>query len=126
MSAEIGIDGILRENERRRGVVYAPFNPVTGEGSIGERVAFTVSDYPIPTQYLPVEMMDEPFVKKLSKAGSVDALIRDALMLPVTDEARDKVVEQFIRIRRKYDYPFWAAMFAYIKRKGGGTDVFSD
>ena len=123
MSAEIGIDGILRENERRRGVVYAPFNPVTGEGSIGERVAFTVSDYPIPTQYLPVEMMDEPFVKKLSKAGSVDALIRDALMLPVTDEARDKVVEQFIRIRRKYDYPFWAAMFAYIKRKGGGTDV---
>lgn len=123
MSAEIGIDGILRENERRRGVVYAPFNPVTGEGSIGERVAFTVSDYPIPTQYVPVEMMDEPFVKKLSKAGSVDALIRDALMLPVTDEARDKVVEQFIRIRRKYDYPFWAAMFAYIKRKGGGTDV---
>ena len=68
-------------------------------------------------------MMDEPFVKKLSKAGSVDAFIRDALMLPVTDEARDKVVEEFIRIRQKHDYPFWAAMFAYIKRKGGGTDV---
>ena len=67
--------------------------------------------------------MDEPFVKSLSKAGSVDAFIRDALMLPVTDEARDKVVEEFIRIRQKHDYPFWAAMFAYIKRKGGGTDV---
>ena len=114
---------ILQENERRRAIVYAPFNPITGEGSIGQRVAFTVSDYPIPTQYLPVEMMDEPFVKKLSKAGSVDAFIRDALMLPVTDEARDKVVEEFIRIRQKHDYPFWAAMFAYIKRKGGGTDV---
>lgn len=123
MSADIDVSGLLYENERRRSIVFAPFNPITGEGSIGERVAFTVSDYPIPTQYLPVEMMDEPFVKKLSKAGSVDALIRDALMLPVTDEARDKVVEQFIRIRRKYDYPFWAAMFAYIKRKGGGTDV---
>ena len=114
---------ILQENERRRAIVYAPFNPITGEGSIGQRVAFTVSDYPIPTQYLPVEMMDEPFVKKLSKAGSVDAFIRDALMLPVTDEARDKVVEELIRIRQKHDYPFWAAMFAYIKRKGGGTDV---
>ena len=114
---------ILQENERRRAIVFAPFNPITGEGSIGQRVAFTVSDYPIPTQYLPVEMMDEPFVKKLSKAGSVDAFIRDALMLPVTDEARDKVVEEFIRIRQKHDYPFWAAMFAYIKRKGGGTDV---
>ena len=114
---------ILQENERRRAIVFAQFNPITGEGSIGERVAFTVSDYPIVTQYLPVEMMDEPFVKKLSKAGSVDAFIRDALMLPVTDEARDKVVEEFIRIKQKHDFPFWAAMFAYIKRKGGGTDV---
>lgn len=120
---DITISKILQENERRRAIVFAPFNPITGEGSIGQRVAFTVSDYPIPTQYLPVEMMDEPFVKKLSKAGSVDAFIRDALMLPVTDEARDKVVEEFIRIRQKHDYPFWAAMFAYIKRKGGGTDV---
>lgn len=120
---DITISKILQENERRRAIVFAPFNPITGEGSIGQRVAFTVSDYPIPTQYLPVEMMDEPFVKKLSKAGSVEAFIRDALMLPVTDEARDKLVEEFIRIRQKHDYPFWAAMFAYIKRKGGGTDV---
>lgn len=120
---DITISKILQENERRRAIVFVPFNPITGEGSIGQRVAFTVSDYPIPTQYLPVEMMDEPFVKSLSKAGSVDAFIRDALLLPVTDEARDKVVEEFIRIRQKHDYPFWAAMFAYIKRKGGGTDV---
>lgn len=120
---DITISKILQENERRRAIVFAPFNPITGEGSIEQRVAFTISDYPIPTQYLPVEMMDEPFVKSLSKAGSVDAFIRDALMLPVTDEARDKVVEEFIRIRQKHDYPFWAAMFAYIKRKGGGTDV---
>lgn len=120
---DITISKILQENERRRAIVFAPFNPITGDGSIGQRVAFTVSDYPIPTQYLPVKMMDEPFVKSLSKAGSVDAFIRDALMLPVTDEARDKVVEEFIRIRQKHDYPFWAAMFAYIKRKGGGTDV---
>ncbi len=120
---DITISKILQENERRRAIVFAPFNPITGEGSIGQRVAFTISDYPIPTQYLPVEMMDEPFVKSLSKAGSVEAFIRDALMLPVTDEARDKVVEEFIRIRQKHDFAFWAAMFAYIKRKGGGTDV---
>lgn len=120
---DITISKILQENERRRAIVFAPFNPVTGEGSIGQRVAFTISDYPIPTQYLPVEMMDEPFVKSLSKAGSVEAFIRDALLLPVTDEARDNVVEEFIRIRQKHDFPFWAAMFAYIKRKGGGIDV---
>lgn len=117
------IDKIIQENEQRRSVVFAPFNPITGKGSIGQRVAFTISDYPISTQYLPVEMMDEPLVKSLSKAGSVDNLIRDVLDLPVTDDAREKVIEKFIRIRVKYDFPFWTAMFAYIKRKGGGVDV---
>ena len=117
------IGKIIQENSRRRSVIFAPFNPITGEGSTDERVAFTISDYPISTQYLPVEMMDEPFVKSLSKAGSVEAFIRDVLQLPFTEDAREKVVEEFIRIRQVHDFPFWAATFAYIKRKGGGTDV---
>lgn len=117
------IDSIIQENERRREVIFAPFNPITGEGSIGKRVAFTISDYSISTQYIPVEMMDEPFIKALSKSGSIDDLIRDVLNLPITDDARDKVIEKFIRIRVKYDFPFWAAILVYIKRKGGGLDV---
>ena len=28
-----------------------------------------------------------------------------------------------MRIRNKYDFPFWAATFGYIKNKGGGEDV---
>ena len=28
-----------------------------------------------------------------------------------------------MRIRNKYDFPFWAATFVYIKNKGGGEDV---
>ena len=33
-------------------------------------------------------------------------------------------IEDFpIRIRNKYDFPFWAATFVYIKNKGGGEDV---
>ena len=123
MKRSVDIETIIQENERRRLEVFAPFNPITGEGSIGQRVSFTISDYPISTQYLPIEMMDEPFVKSLQKAGSVESLIRDVLQLPVTEESCEKVVEEFIRIRKKYDYPFWAAMFAYIKRKGGGSDV---
>ena len=122
-SVDKRIEAIIQENERRRSEVFAPFNPITGEGSIGQRVSFTIPDYPISTQYLPIEMMDEPFVKSLQKAGSVESLIRDVLQLPVTEESCEKVIEEFIRIRNKYDYPFWAAMFAYIKRKGGGSDV---
>lgn len=123
MKRSVDIETIIQENERRRLEVFAPFNPITGEGSIGQRVSFTISDYPISTQYLPIEMMNEPFVKSLQKAGSVESLIRDVLQLPVTEESCEKVVEEFIRIRKKYDFPFWAAMFVYIKRKGGGSDV---
>lgn len=122
-SVDKRIEAIIQENERRRSEVFAPFNPITGEGSIGQRVSFTIPDYPISTQYLPIEMMDEPFVRSLQKAGSVESLIRDVLQLPVTEESCEKVVEEFIRIRKKYDFPFWAAMLVYIKRKGGGSDV---
>ena len=122
-NTDIAIGKIIRENEQRRLIVFAPFNPITGEGSIGERVALSISGYPISTQYIPAEMMSEPFIKSLSKAGSIDSLIKDVLNLPVTEEACEKVVEKFIRIRIKYDFPFWAAMLSYIKRKGGGADV---
>ena len=117
------ISNILKENERRRSVLFAPFNPITGEHSIGERRAYTIPDFPIPTQMLPVEMMHEPLVKALAKAGSVDALVSDILLLPVTDDARSKVIEEFTRLRSRYDFPFWAATFVFIKRKGGGSDV---
>ena len=117
------IDDILKENERRRSVLFAPFNPITGEGSIGQRTAFTISDYPIPTQQLPVEMMDEPLVKAVARAGSIRELICTDLELPFTEEAFEKVVAEFTRLRSLYDFPFWAATFVYIKRKGGGNDV---
>ncbi len=121
-SRKDAISNILQENERRKAVLFAPFNPITGEHSIGKRTAFTVPDFPIPTQQLPVEMMHEPLVKALAKAGSVDRLIADGLLLPVTDDARTKVIEEFTRLRSKYDFPFWAATFVFIKRKGGGSD----
>ena len=123
MTGKSVIDGILAENERRRSILFAPFNPITGEGSIGERTAFTIADYPVPTQYLPIEMMDEPLVKALAGVGSIDKLISDVLALPITDDAREKVVEEFTRLRSRYDFAFWAATFVYIKPKGGGSDV---
>ena len=47
------INDILTENERRNAIVYAKFNPITGEGSVGKRVKCTISDFPIHTQWLP-------------------------------------------------------------------------
>lgn len=124
---EAQVLNLLKENDRRRAVLFGTFNPITGEGSVGKRVAFTISDFPIATQYLPVEMMDEPFVKELQEAGSVHALVKKVILgssiAEIYEEAYNKIVEQFVRIRIKYDFPFWAASFVYIKRKGGGKDI---
>ena len=68
-------------------------------------------------------MLEEPYVKALQDAGSIEALIRDVLQMPVTAESREKVIEEFIRIRIRHDFAFWAALLVYIKRKGGGNDV---
>lgn len=119
------IKQILKENARRQATNNATFNPITGEGSIGERVEFSLKDYPLPTQWLPVEMLDEPLVKRLQEAGSVKKFIKSIMVgtQAMYEDAFNKVVEQFIRIRNRYDFPFWAATFVYIKNKQGGKDI---
>lgn len=124
---------ILKENEKRLDVINAPFCPITGKNSIGERKLIVIDDFPIQQQYLPVEMMNIPLVKKLVKHGTVRGLLEEIELEERTkdedfyienyDEEYEKVVCQFIKLRCRYDFPFWAAFFVYIKNKGGGDDV---
>lgn len=115
---------LLVENARRNAVIYAKFDPITGEGSIGRRIRVRISDYPIPDQWLPVRMMRVPLVRQLVEAGSIERFLTKYMGLEeATDEDRQKVIEQFVRIRMEHDFAFWAASFVYIKRKGGGSDV---
>lgn len=123
MTREEAIQAIIEENERRNAVIYAKFDPVSGEGSVGERKEVVIDDFPITTQWLPIEMMRVPLVRQLVECGSVRALLTDNLNVEYTEEDRLKVVEQFVRLRCRYDFAFWAAVFVYIKRKGGGEDV---
>ena len=120
----IAIQDIIEENNRRNAEVYARFSPVVGYGSVGERVKVFIKDFPIPTQYIPVEMMNIPFIKQLLEAGSLENFL-DGLGTNDEDYESDrlKVIQQFVRLRSRYDFPFWAAMFVYIKNKGGGEDV---
>lgn len=114
---------ILRENERRNAEIHAPFNPYTGEGAVGERRKVAIDDFPIHTQYLPVGMLQVPLVAKLIKAGSIEKFTINVLNSEYSETERMKVIEQFVRVRIRYDFCFWAAMFVYIKNKGGGDDV---
>ena len=123
MTRQETIQAIIKENERRNAVVYAKFDPISGEGSVGERKKVAIDDFPIHTQWLPVEMLRVPLVRQLVECGSVRAFLTDNLNVKYTEEDRMKVVEQFVRIRCRYDFAFWAAVFVYIKRKGGGEDI---
>jgi hypothetical protein len=117
------VRNILAENSRRLGIINAPFNPYTGEGAVGERQHVHIEDFPIPDQWLPVEMLRVPLVKQVLKAGSICKFITDYLKVEYSDEERLKVIDAFVRVRYKEDFCFWAATNVYIKNKGGGDDV---
>ena len=123
MTREEAIQAIIKENERRNAEIYAKFDPVSGEGSVGERKRVVIDDFPISVQWLPVKMLRVPLVRQIVECGSVRAFLTDNLNVEYTEEDRLKVIEQFVRIRCRYDFAFWAAVFVYIKRKGGGEDV---
>lgn len=115
---------ILRENERRNAEVFAPFNPVTGEGSILARVRVEVSDFPIRVQWLPEGMLDVPLVKRLVEAGSVAAFYEGlGEEQAYTEEVYQYIVRKFVRVRCMYDFPFWAVMYVLISNKTGGDDI---
>lgn len=122
--AKTEAQAILKENEHRQAVIHAVFNPVTGQGSVGRRVRAVISDFPIKEQWLPKDMMRVPLVRQIVKCGSIGTFLAEEMNIDnPTEEDVHKVVEQFVRIRCKHDFPFWAAMFVYIKNKGGGSDV---
>lgn len=123
MTREEAIQAIIKENGRRNAEIYAKFDPVSGEGSVGERKKVVIDDFPVSVQWLPVEMLRVPLVRQIVECGSVRAFLTDNLNVEYTEEDRLKVIEQFVRIRFRYDFAFWAAVFVYIKRKGGGEDI---
>lgn len=133
MTNEI-INKIVQENAKCNAEVYAKFDPISGKGSVGERERVRIKDFPVKVQYLPVEMMNIPLVKRLIQYGSIDALLKainkeehnsEDYEYPEEDYEVDrlKVIQQFVRLRCRYDFPFWAAFYVYIKNKGGGEDV---
>lgn len=106
------VRNIIKENDRRNEAIYAKFNPVTGEGSIGERTKVCISDFVMPEQWFPNSMMKIPFVKKLIRSGSIEKFLTDVLHITPNDTDRRKVSKKLIRLRYNHDFAFWAATLA--------------
>lgn len=103
--------------------MFAHFDPITGEGSVGERARIEIADFAVPVQWVPVDMMKIPLVQKLVKAGSIKAFVENVLHDVASEENCTCVSRTFIRLRFKHDFPFWAASLVYIHNKKGGQDV---
>ena len=114
---------LIALNHARNAEIKAKFNPITGEGSIGERKKIVIEDFPFPVQYIPKTMMRVPLVRQLVEAGSIKKFLEEYMKTEYSDEDKEKVIEQFVRVRVKHDFAFWAAMYVFIKQKGGGEDV---
>lgn len=114
---------LIALNRMRNAEIRAKFNPITGEGSIGERKKIEIEDFPFSVQYIPLSMLKVPLVQQVIEAGSIRKFLEDYLNVEYSDEDKGKVIEQFVRIRAKHDFAFWAAMYVFIKQKGGGEDV---
>ena len=128
MSKAEEIKKILKENDRRNTANNAVFNPITGEGALLERVKIVLEDFSLQVQYIPKSMMRVPLVRQLAEEGSIRGFLATLIDVDeLTEEQyakeRDKVVEQYIRIRMEHDFCFFAALFIFIKCKGGGEDI---
>lgn len=117
------VDAILAEDRRRMKAIAAPFDPLTGEGSVGGRVRVLIPDFVIPVQWIPLPMSRLPLVRQILKAGSIARFLAEVLHVTPSPSEISKVARQLIRLRCRHDFPFWCAAFVYVKPKGGGDDI---
>lgn len=110
--------GILAENSKRLAAIEAPYDPIGGNPRDPNRFHFNVRGL---ESWLPREMEREPIVRELMQDGSLDRYL--ARIGGVNDLLREAALRKWKRLRARYDFPFWAASFAYIKKKGGGEDA---
>ena len=124
---------IIQENARRLALLSSAFDPLTGEGSVGERRRVSIADHPRwPVQWLPLPMMDEPLVRDVVAAGSIKTFLEGVTcgryrasldVAPSSAAAPAEVEERLFRLRLYHDFPFWAASLVKIKDKRNGPDI---
>lgn len=129
----------VEENRQRNEYLRRYYNPETGEGSdTGDRRILRLPDAPIPVQYIPKalfdnEMMAQRLVECGSLAGYAERYGHDKRI--ATDEAgrnpqladggdaTEELWREWIRVRIRYDFEFWAFSFVRIKDKLGAADI---
>lgn len=119
----ITVEDILRENRRRLEMINRRYDPIAGDPEDPERVELHIPGLNPDTVYIPQSMSHELLVEEMRRCGSLDRYVTDIMQASLSDETRERARKKFTLLRIRHDFPFWAASFVYIKRKGGGEDV---
>lgn len=129
----------VEENRQRNEYLRRYYNPETGEGSdTGDRRILRLPDAPIPVQYIPKALFDnEMMAQRLVECGSLavyaeryghdkriatDEAGRNP-QLAASGDATEELWREWIRVRIRYDFEFWAFSFVRIKDKLGAEDI---
>lgn len=113
------IQNIIQENLRRLEVIHTPYDPQVGTeySDIIKRSKIEIPDAPLPVQYIPVEMEDEPIVQLLRQEGTLKKTAKAAFGI---DSKRHiiNLWRRFSKARCKHDFEYWSATHFKIKLKG--------
>lgn len=116
------VTDILSENSRRLNILHAEFDPIRGVNSPPyERFRFCIKE--LPERFYPVQMKEIPLVRQLMRAKSIASFL-EKKKLPADNGNIQAIIQALIKLRIKYDFPFWAACFVPIKTKKGPTIKF--
>jgi len=103
--------GLTEENERRNAILDRYYDPLTGDGSTLKRQLFELTDLS-KKLYLPMSMMNIPWVQELAEAKSMARYVAIHLnsnekFLFSHDPIAD-VKEEFFKLRLDHDFEYWA------------------
>ena len=114
---------IINENRRRLHEINAPYNPITGEGSISTpRREVFIEGSPVPRMFLPVDFANTAFVRELPEIG-FRGFADKYLLSGLNDEVKMNIWLSFAAERIKFDFEFFAYTCLVIPMKGGGKDI---
>ena len=113
------VEDIIKENLRRLEVIHTPYDPQVGTeySDIIKRSKIEIEDAPLPVQYIPIEMEEEPIVQILRQEGT---LRKTAKAVFGSDSQRHmlNIWRRFSKARLQYDFEYWSSTHFKIKLKG--------
>lgn len=129
----IDVKSIIKRNTEKHKALDKPYNPITGEGCVGERVRLVVTDAPCFvtsenmetesfTFHLPKPMMQTKIFKQLKKYGSVEKLF-EATGIELNLHTYLAFWTTFCEVRIEYDFEYFAVAYQTIEDGDSGEDI---